>query len=47
MKKHIAVLLAIAFLLFNCAGQSNLSKDDQETYRKARQRYEAGQRGGP
>lgn len=47
MKKHIAVLLAVAFLLLNCASQSNLSKDEQEKYLKARQRYEAGHRGGP
>jgi hypothetical protein len=34
-------------LLLNCSNQSNLSKEEQEKYRKARQRYEAGQRGGP
>ena len=32
MKKFTAVLLAIAFLLLNCANQSNISKEEQEKY---------------
>jgi hypothetical protein len=47
MKKLIAALLAAAILALSCASQNNLSEAEQEKYRKARQRYEAGQKGGP
>ncbi len=47
MKKLMAVLLAITFLLLNCAHQGNLSEAEKEKYRKARQMYDAGQRSGP
>lgn len=47
MKKLIALITAGVMLIINCAHQRNLTEEEQEKYRKARQRYEAGQRGGP
>jgi outer membrane lipoprotein-sorting protein len=47
VKKIVALALASLFFLFSCAGQNNLSAEEQEKYRKAKQRYDAGQRGGP
>jgi len=47
MKKIIALILAGMFFLLSCAHQDNLSDEEKEKYRKARQRYDAGQRGGP
>ncbi len=47
MKKIIALILAGMFLVLSCANQKNLSEEEKEKYRKARQRYDAGQRGGP
>jgi len=47
MKKIIALILAGMFFLLSCAHQDNLSDEEKEKYRRARQRYDAGQRGGP
>jgi len=47
MKKIVSLALASIFFLFSCAGQNNLSAEEQEKYRKGKQRYNAGQRGGP
>ena len=47
MKKLIALIIVAVVLLSSCAHQQDLSEDDQSKYRKARQRYDAGQRGGP
>ena len=47
MKKIIALILAGMFFLISCAHQDNLSDEEKEKFRKARQRYDAGQRGGP
>ncbi|UCF90687.1 MAG: hypothetical protein JSW39_20720 [Desulfobacterales bacterium] len=46
MKKIIVLILASLFFL-SCAHGDNLSEEEKEAYRKARQRYEWGQRGGP
>jgi len=46
MKKIIALILAGMFLVLSCAHQKNLSEEEKEKFRKARQRYDAGQRGG-
>jgi hypothetical protein len=46
MKKIIALILAGMFLVLSCANQKNLSEEEKEKYRNARQRYDAGQRGG-
>ena len=46
MKKIIALILASMFLVLSCAHQKNLSDEEKEKFRKARQRYDAGQRGG-
>jgi len=45
MKKIIALILAGMFLVLSCAHQDNLSDEEKEKYRKARQRYNAGQAG--
>jgi hypothetical protein len=47
MKKLIALLAASVFFLLSCAQTNNLSDEEKDAYRKARQRYEWGQRGGP
>ncbi|MGD9133824.1 MAG: hypothetical protein PVF78_09275 [Desulfobacterales bacterium] len=47
MKKLIALLIASIMLFLSCAHQKNLTEDEKEKYRRSRQRYEAGQRGGP
>jgi PBP1b-binding outer membrane lipoprotein LpoB len=47
MKKIIALIIVGVVLLVSCAHQQDLSEDDISKYRKARQRYDAGQKGGP
>ncbi len=47
MRKLIAFILASIFFLLSCVHQDNLSEEDKEKYRKARMKYDAGQRGGP
>ena len=47
MKKLITLILAAMFFLLSCAHQNNLTDEEKEKYRKSRQRYDAGQRGGP
>ena len=42
MKKMIILILASLFLL-GCAHQDNLSEEEREKYRRAQQRYNAGQ----
>jgi PBP1b-binding outer membrane lipoprotein LpoB len=44
MKKYIAFLLAGVLFLAGCLSSKNLSEEEKEKYRKARIRYEAGQR---
>ena len=43
MKKLIALVIAGIMLFLSCAHQKNLTPEEQEQYRRARQRYEAGQ----
>ena len=47
MKKLIALMTASLLFILSCANSKNLSEEEKERYREARQRYEAGQRGGP
>ena len=47
MKKLIAWVFAGIMLFLSCAHQENLTEEEKEKHRRARQRYEAGQRGGP
>ena len=47
MKKLIALVVAGIVFLLSCAHQGDLTEEEREKYRKARQRYDAGQRGGP
>ena len=47
MKKLIALVIAGIVFLLSCAHQGDLTEEEREKYRRARQRYEAGQRGGP
>ena len=47
MNKLIIVILATALFLLNCAHQKNLSEEEKEAYRRARQHYDWGQRSGP
>ena len=42
MKKIIILILA-SLLFLNCAHQENLTEEEREKYRRARQRYNAGQ----
>lgn len=47
MKKLVTLLITGIFFLLACAHQQNLTEEEKEAYRKAKQRYDAGQRGGP
>ncbi len=47
MKKLSALLIAALILFLSCAHQQDLAPQENEKYRKARIRYEQGQRGGP
>ena len=47
MKKLVAFLLAGILFLLGCAHQQNLTEEEKEAYRKAKKRYDAGQRSGP
>ena len=44
MKKSIALVVAGIMLFLSCAHQKNLTEEEKEKYRRARQRYEAGQK---
>jgi hypothetical protein len=46
MKKLITLIVA-SLLFLSCAHIDNLSEEEKEAYRKAKQRYDWGQRGGP
>jgi len=46
MKKIIILILASLFF-WGCAHSDNLTEEEREKYRKAKQRYDWGQRGGP
>jgi hypothetical protein len=46
MKKAIPLILAGMFFLLSCAHQENLTEEEQQKYRDAKRRYDAGQRGG-
>jgi len=46
MKKILALVMAGFFLFLSCAHQKDLSEEEKEKYRNAKQRYDAGQRGG-
>ena len=47
MKKMIALMVAGIVFFLSCAHWEDLTEEEKEKYRRARQRYEAGQRGGP
>lgn len=47
MKKLIAMLIAGIMFFLSCAHQENLTEDEREKLRRAKQRYDWGQRGGP
>jgi hypothetical protein len=47
MKKLIALGFTGIMLFLSCAHHENLTEEEKEKYRRARQRYEAGQRSGP
>ena len=40
-------MIAALILFLSCAHQQNLTPAEKDQYRKARIRYEQGQRGGP
>jgi hypothetical protein len=44
MKKLIALIIAGIILILSCAQNQNLTEEEKEEYRRARQRYEWGQR---
>jgi hypothetical protein len=46
MKKLIAMIL-VSLLFLSCANMNNLTEEEKEAYRKAKQRYDWGQRSGP
>jgi hypothetical protein len=47
LKNSIALLITTFMLFLSCAHQQDLTPEEKEKYRKARIRYEQGQRGGP
>ncbi len=47
MKKLVALLMAGTLFLLGCVHQQNLTEEEKEAYRKAKMRYDAGQRSGP
>ena len=47
MKKLIALLLAGVVIILSCAHQKDLSEEEKAKYRRTREVYDAGQRGGP
>jgi hypothetical protein len=47
MRKLIALVFSGIMLFLSCAHQENLTEEGKEKYRRAKHRYEAGQRGGP
>jgi hypothetical protein len=47
MKKLIALLLASVVIILSCAHQKDLSEEEKTKYHRAREVYNAGQRGGP
>jgi hypothetical protein len=44
MKKLIVLIIAGIMLILSCAQNQNLTEEEREKYRRARQRYEWGQR---
>jgi PBP1b-binding outer membrane lipoprotein LpoB len=44
MKKLIVLIIACIMLILSCAQNQNLTEEEREKYRRARQRYEWGQR---
>jgi hypothetical protein len=47
MNKLIALIFAAVVLITSCAHQQNLSEEKQAEYRRAKQVYDRGQKGGP
>jgi hypothetical protein len=47
MQKFFALMLASVLFLLSCAHTGNLTDEQKQTYHKAKQRYDWGQRGGP
>ena len=47
MNKLISLLLGVMLLFLSCAHSQKSGSGNPDEWRKARQRYEAGQRGGP
>ena len=45
MIQKIISLVISALILLSCAQNQNLTKEEQEKWRRAKQRYDAGQRG--
>jgi PBP1b-binding outer membrane lipoprotein LpoB len=44
MKKLILLIIAGIMLILSCAQNQNLTEEEREKYRRARQKYEWGQR---
>ena len=44
MKKLIVLIIACIMLILSCAQNQNLTEEEKEKYRRARQRYQWGQR---
>jgi hypothetical protein len=47
MKKLISLMVGVILLFLSCAHSQKSGSDNPDEWRKARQRYEWGQRGGP
>jgi PBP1b-binding outer membrane lipoprotein LpoB len=47
MMKKIIMLIMSALIFLSCAQNQNLTDEEREKWRRAKQRYDAGQRGGP
>ena len=47
MKKIILLIMGALIFLMSCAQNQPQTEEEKEEWRRSRQRYEAGQRGGP
>ena len=45
--KKIIMFIISALIFLSCAQNQNLSEEERDKWRRAKQRYDAGQKGGP
>jgi hypothetical protein len=42
--KKIIILITASLLFFSCAHQDNMTEEERQKWRRAKQRYDAGQK---